>query len=224
MDNKIIPIILGYNNNDNNDVIIIYNLFYNIYKSSSNWIEPKIYIDNMVTINNLILIMKNYKDFIKPIFLIYFTGHSTSSGKLKFYNEDITSINLLKQINIHICNPYHIYFIIDSCFSKKFIINYIPFKISYITYMVSSMDNETSGTILMEYDDEVFDTLHAIQLTIKKPKYFIVSIFTYYFVKLIKIRKYNIDEFKKIPSDRLWKMIAMKYKQNIYYEHFSQTL
>jgi len=224
MDNKIIPIILGYNNNDNNDVIIIYNLFYNIHKTSSNWIEPKIYIDNMVTINNLILIMKNYKDFIKPIFLIYFTGHSTQSGKLKFYNEDVTSIMLLKQINIHIYNPYHIYFIIDSCFSKKFIINYIPFKISYITYMVSSMDDETSGTIAMEYDNEVFDTLQAIQLTITKPKYFIISIFTYYFVKLIRIRHYNIDEFNKIPSDRLWKMIAMKYKQNIYYEHFSQTL
>jgi hypothetical protein len=163
--------------------------------------------------------MKNYKDFIKPIFLIYFTGHSTSSGKLKFYNEDIASINLLKQINIHICNPYHIYFIIDSCFSKKFIINYIPFKISYITYMVSSMDNETSGTIAMDYDEEVFDNL-----TITQTKYFIVSIFTYYFVKMIRIRHYNINDFNKIPSDRLWKMIAMKYKQNIYYEHFSQTL
>ena len=219
MDNKIIPIILGYNNNNNNDVIIIYNLFYNIHKSSSNWVEPKIYINTMVTINNLILIMKNYKDFIKPIFLIYFTGHSTPSGKLKFYNEDITSIMLLKQINIHISNPYHIYFIIDSCFSKKFIINYIPFKISYITYMVSSMDDETSGTIAMEYDEEVFDTL-----AIMKTKYFIVSIFTYYFVKLIRIRHYNINDFNKIPSDRLWKMIAMKYKQNIYYEHFSQTL
>ena len=126
---------------------------------------------------------------------------------------------LLKQINIHICNPYHIYFIIDSCFSKKFIINYIPFKISYITYMVSSMDNETSGTIAMEYDNEVFD-----MLTITKTKYFIISIFTYYFVKMIRIRKYNINEFNKIPSDKLWKMIAMKYKQNIYYEHFSQTL
>jgi hypothetical protein len=85
--------------------------------------------------------------------------------------------------------------------------------------MVSSMDNETSGTIAMEYDNEVFD-----MLTITKTKYFIISIFTYYFVKMIRIRKYNINEFNKIPSDKLWKMIAMKYKQNIYYEHFSQTL
>ena len=219
MDNKIIPIILGYNNNDNNDVIIIYNLFYNMYKSSSNWIEPKIYINNMVTINNLILIMKIYKHFIKPIFLIYFTGHSTQSGKLKFYNEDITSIMLLKQINININNPYHIYFIIDSCFSKKFIVNYIPFKISYVSYIVSSMDDETSGTIAMEYDNEIFD-----KITINKTKYFTISIFTYYFVKLIRIRKYNMNDFDKISSDRLWKMIASKYKQNIYYEHFSQTL
>lgn len=220
MDKKIVPIILGYNgNNENNDVIIIYNLFYNIYKSSSNWVEPKMYTNDTVTINNLIFIMKNYKDLVKPIFLIYFTGHSTKNGKLKFYNENITSIMLLKQINIHINNPYHIYFIIDSCFSKKFIINYIPFKISYITYMVSSMDDETSGTILMEYDDEVFD-----KYTITKTKHFIVSIFTYYFVKLVKIRNLNINEFDKIPSDKLWKMIAMKYKQNIYYEHFSQTL
>ena len=218
MDNKIIPIILGCNEN-NNDVIIIYNLFYNIYKSSSNWIEPHIYTNNMVTINNLILIMKNYKDFIKPIFLIYFTGHSTQSGKLKFYNEDITAIILLKEINININNPYHIYFIIDSCFSKKFIINYIPYKISYITFIVSSMEDETSRTIAMDYDNDVFD-----KITINKSKYFIISIFTYYFVKLIRIRKYNIDDFDKISSDKLWKMIAKKYKQNIYYEHFSQTL
>jgi len=218
MENKIIPIILGCNE-DNNDVIIIYNLFYNIYKLSSNWIEPHIYTNNMVTINNLILIMKNYKDFIKPIFLIYFTGHSTQSGKLKFHNEDITAIILLKQINININNPYHIYFIIDSCFSKKFIVNYIPYKISYITYIVSSMEDETSRTIAMDYDNDVFD-----KITINKSKYFIISIFTYYFVKLIRIRKYNIDDFDKIPSDKLWKMIAKKYKQNIYYEHFSQTL
>jgi hypothetical protein len=218
MDNKIIPIILGCNEN-NNDVIIIYNLFYNIYKSSSNWIEPHIYTNNMVTINNLILIMKNYKDFIKPIFLIYFTGHSTQSGKLKFYNEDITAFILLKKINININNPYHIYFIIDSCFSKKFIINYIPYKISYITFIVSSMEDETSRTIAMDYDNDVFD-----KITINKSKYFIISIFTYYFVKLVRIRKYNIDDFDKISSDKLWKMIAKKYKQNIYYEHFSQTL
>jgi hypothetical protein len=218
MENKIIPIILGCNE-DNNDIIIIYNLFYNIYKLSSNWIEPHIYTNNMVTINNLILIMKNYKDFIKPIFLIYFTGHSTQSGKLKFHNEDITAIILLKQINININNPYHIYFIIDSCFSKKFIVNYIPYKISYITYIVSSMEDETSRTIAMDYDNDVFD-----KITINKSKYFIISIFTYYFVKLIRIRKYNIDDFDKIPSDKLWKMIAKKYKQNIYYEHFSQTL
>ncbi len=219
MDNKIIPIILGYNNSDTTDVIIIYNLFYNIYKSSSNWIEPKIYINNMVTLNNLILIMKNYKDFIKPIFLIYFTGHSTPSGKLKFFNEDVTSIMLLKQININIKNPYHIYFIIDSCFSKKFIINYIPFKISYVTYIVSSMEDETSRTIAMDYDNELFDKLY-----INKTKYFIVSIFTYYFVKLIRIRRYNINDFNKIPADKLWKMIALRYNQSIYYEHFSQTL
>ncbi len=219
MENKIIPIILGYNDIVANDVIIIYNLFYNYYKSSSQWVEPKIYINNMVTINNLIIIMKNYNNFIKPIFLIYFTGHSTKSGKLKFYNEDITAYFLLKKINIHINNPYHIYFIIDSCYSKKFIINYIPYKISYITYLVSCMDDEISGTIAMDYDKDVFDNLN-----INMTKYFNISIFTYYFVKLLKIRNYNINDFDKILSDRLWKMIASKYKQNIYYEHFSQTL
>jgi len=71
----------------------------------------------------------------------------------------------------------------------------------------------------MDYDNDVFD-----KITINKSKYFIISIFTYYFVKLIRIRKYNIDDFDKISSDKLWKMIAKKYKQNIYYEHFSQTL
>lgn len=218
MENKIIPIILG---NNNNDIIIIYNLFYNFFKQSSDWLEPKIYTNNMITINNLIHVMKNYKYFIKPIFLIYFTGHSTESGKLKFYNEDITSDELLKQINLHISNPYHIYFIIDSCFSKKFIVNFtsqnlIPFN---ITYIVSSMENETSWMIAMNYDKEVFD-----KIQIEECNYFNVSIFTYYFVKLLRIRKYNLNDFHKIIDDKLWKMIAKKYKQNIYYEHFSQTL
>lgn len=225
MENKIIPIILGYNNNDNkdrtinNDVIIIYNLFNNFNKTSSDWIKPKIYINNLVTIHNLIHIMKKYNSFIKPIFLIYFTGHTTQSGKLKFYNEDVTSFLILKQININITNPYHIYFIIDSCFSKKFIQTYVPLKISHVTYMVSCMDNEMSSIIAMVYDRDIFD-----YKKIKHSKYFTVSIFTYYFAKLLKIRKYTIADFYKILADVLWKMIATKYKQNIYYEHFSQIL
>jgi hypothetical protein len=49
----------------------------------------------------------------------------------------------------------------------------------------------------------------------------IVGIFTLYFVKLIEAREItDINNFKNIINDKLWKIISNKYNQTIYYEEF----
>jgi hypothetical protein len=219
--NKIIPIILG-NTVDlfgvKNDVNIIYNLFYKFYKINDNiWFKPYILINNFVTINYIINIILNKNKIKNLMILIYFSGHSNSKGNLKFYNDYIDNIKLINSIDKVVNIGTQVYYIIDSCFSKNFINN--NFKCSNINkiyYLVSCMDNEYSKEIETQYDYNMFK-----YKTIKKNNKIIVGIFTLYFVKLIEAREItDINNFKNIINDKLWKIISNKYNQTIYYEEF----
>ncbi len=221
MDFYIIPILLG-NNMDTlfgikNDLIIIYNLFYKYHLLNPNkWNKPFILINKHTSLDNIKNIIINYNNFeAKIIFIIYFSGHSSSKGYLKFYNENINSTILLDIFNKHLMNSFQIYFIIDSCYSQNFIQNITKYKnIEKIYFMGSSMENEYSKEIEIEYDDTLFK-----YKIIKQSKKIIVSIFSFYFVKLLMIRNINnFQDFKNIINDKLWKMISIKYKQTIYYQ------
>ncbi len=233
--NKIFPILLGYNNNTlygvENDVILIYNLFYNFYKSirssdgSLIWLKPIILINNEVNLNYIKNILKYKLDLLENrfqlsniIIIIYFSGHSNSKGFLKFSNEYVNSTMCINSI-YDVVNNYKIntdiFFIIDSCFSKNFI-NYYESNsiINKISYLVSCMENEYSKEIETDYDISLFKYKN-----IKKNKKFIVGIFTLYLVKLIEARHIkDIYDFKNIIDDKLWKIISNKYKQTAYYE------
>ncbi len=217
----IIPILLG-NNMDTlfgikNDLLIIYNLFYKYYLLYPNkWHKPFILINKHTSLNNIKSIIINYNNFeAKIIFIIYFSGHSSSKGYLKFYNENINSLILLDFFNTHLTYSSQIYFIIDSCYSKNFIQNTAKYKnIEKIYFMGSSMENEHSKEIETDYDEALFK-----YKLIKPCKKIVVGIFSLYFVKLLMIRNiHNIEDFKNIINDKLWKMISIKYKQTIYYE------
>jgi hypothetical protein len=221
MDFYIIPILLG-NNMDSlfgikNDLFIIYNLFYKFHLLYTNkWHKPFILINKHTSLNNIKNIIINSNNFqSKIIFIIYFSGHSSSKGYLKFYNENINSSILLDYFNKHLTYSSQIYFIIDSCYSKNFIENINKYKnIEKIYFMGSSMENEHSKEIETDYDE----TLFKYKL-IKPCKKIVVSIFSLYFVKLLMIRNINnYQDFKNIINDKLWKMISIKYKQTIYYE------
>jgi hypothetical protein len=221
MDFYIIPILLG-NNMDTlfgikNDLFIIYNLFYKYYLLYPNkWHKPFILINKNTSLNNIKNIIINFNNFeAKNIFIIYFSGHSSSKGYLKFYNENINSSILLDCFNKHLTNSSQIYFIMDSCYSKIFIQNIIKYKnIEKIYFMGSCMENEHSKEIETDYDDKLFK-----YKLIKPSKKIVVSIFSFYFVKLLMIRNINnYQDFKNIINDKLWKMISIKYKQTIYYE------
>ncbi len=173
--NKIFPILLGYNNNTlygvENDVILIYNLFYNFYKSirsldgSLIWLKPIILVNNEVNLNYIKNILKSKLELLENRFLlsniiiiIYFSGHSNSKGFLKFSNEFVNSNMCINSI-YDVVSTYKIntdiFFIIDSCFSKNFINNYINSNlyINKISYLVSCMENEYSKEIETDYDD-----------------------------------------------------------------------
>lgn len=221
MDFYIIPILLG-NNMDTlfgikNDLFIIYNLFYKFHLLYPNkWNKPFILINKDTSLNNIKNIIINYSNFEeKIIFIIYFSGHSSSKGFLKFYNENINSTILLELFNKYLINSFQIYFIIDSCYSKNFIQNITKYKnIEKIYFIGSCMEYEYSKEIEIDYDDTLFK-----YKPIKQSKKIIVSIFSLYFTKLLMIRNiYNYQDFKNIINDRLWKMISIKYKQTIYYQ------
>ena len=227
MDFYIIPILFG-NSMDTlfgieNDVIIMYNLFYRFHlKESTIWHTPFIFINDDCILSNIkeILTNLNYNE-AKIIFIIYFSGHSNSKGHLKFYNSKISSSTFLNYFNKHLKHPCQIYFIIDTCCSKNFTNNLILNIKNYnfiekIYFMGSSMDNECSKEIEAEFDKKLFK-----HKKIKQCKKFIVGIFTLYFVILIKTRNIlTLIDFKNIINDKLWKMISHKYVQTIYYEEF----
>jgi hypothetical protein len=228
MDFYIIPILFG-NSMDTlfgieNDVIIIYNLFYRFHlKESTIWHTPFIFINDDCILSNIkeILSNLNYNE-AKIIFIIYFSGHSNSKGHLKFYNNKISSSIFLNYFNKYLKRPCQIYFIIDTCCSKNFTNNLILNIKNYnliekIYFMGSSMDNECSKEIEAEFDKKLFK-----HKKIKQCKKFIVGIFTLYFVILIKTRNIlTLVDFKNIINDKLWKMISNKYMQTIYYEEFN---
>ena len=228
MEFYIIPILFG-NNMDTlfgieNDVIIMYNLFYRFHLKNSNiWHKPFVFINENTILSNIkeILTNLNYNE-AKLIFIIYFSGHSNSKGHLKFYNNNISSSVFLNYINTYLKKTSQIYFIIDTCYSKNFTNNLILNIKNYnliekIYFMGSCMENECSKEIEAEFDKKLFK-----HKKIKQCKKFIVGIFTLYFVILIKTRKIlKLIDFKNIINDKLWKMISNKYMQTIYYEEFN---
>ncbi len=226
LNNNIIPILLGNDNNTlfgiKNDILIIYNLFYKLYKNDTgnyNWYEPNIFINNKVKIKNIIDLIQEYRHIENLIIIIYFSGHSNTKGFLKFYDEFINANNILNSININLHRKTQIYFIIDSCFSKNFIIKNINnYKnIIKISYLVSCLENEYSKEIEIDYDNDLFEYKKPLSLKL------IASIFTFYYTKLLHKRNINnINDFKNIINDKLWKMISTNYKQTIYYEEIYQ--
>jgi hypothetical protein len=225
---NIISILLGNDNNSlygiKNDLLIIYNLFYKFHKNyidigNYNWYEPNIFINNKVKIKNIIDLIQEYRHIENLIIIIYFSGHSNTKGSLKFYDEFINANYIINSININLYKKTQIYFIIDSCFSKNFIVNDIHnYKnIIKISYLVSCLENEYSKEIEIDYDETLF--------TYKKPSSLklIASIFTFYYIKLLYRRNItNINDFKKIINDKLWKMISTNYNQTLYYEEINQ--
>jgi hypothetical protein len=220
----IVPILFG-NNMDTlfgikNDIYIIYNLFYTFYSKYPNtWNEPAYFYNENCIFDNIKPFLNINKNK-KKIFLIYFSGHSNSKGFLKFHNENINSIMILDYINKNINNFCRIYFVIDTCYSKSFILNlnnnyinnYYTF-IEKIYFMGSCMDNERSKEIEVKYDKSLFETLK-----IEPCSKLVVGIFSLYFVKLLLIRRIDdISLFKNIIEDKLWKMISLQFNQTIYY-------
>ncbi len=218
-----IPILFG-NNIDTlfgvkNDVYIIYNLFYKFYLKYPNlYHKPYIFLNDKSSLSNIKdIIINNYDT--KIIFIIYFSGHSSSKGYLKFYDGNINAVTLLNYFNNYLTYSSQIYFIIDSCYSKNFILN-INNNYNYIEkiyFMCSCMEYEQSKEIETEYDISLFK-YKDIDYN-KMINKIVVGIFSLYLVKLVMVR--NIDDiidFKNIINDKLWKMISNKYKQTLYYE------
>lgn len=221
MNNIIIPILLGNNNGSlygaENDAIIFYNLFYKFYQTNPLvWHEPVILINVNVHVNNITkLIVVNCNQHMKKnkdiIFIIYFSGHTTSKGLLKFYDEKVSASSLLDRINQCIKTNIQLYFIIDSCFSKNFICELHFNYIKKITFLVSCMENEYSKEI--EINNFTINDKICITTSVC-----IVGIFTLYFVKLLEAREINnIIHFKDITNDKMWGIISLQYKQTIYY-------
>lgn len=215
---KIYSIILGNNQNDlfgsTNDAILIYNLFYSFYLNNKNWQEPNIYLNNNLKIDEIIkkIYSFNISSFDKDTSLIiYFSGHSDKNGKLQFYNKFYSNndlVNLLKLFDIN-CT----YIIIDSCFSKNFIIEK-KYK-NTTKYIVSSSENQTSKEILVDYDKDMF-TYKDIN---KKNNKMVIGIFTLYFYRIIKNKNLsNLNNWESvIINNPIWKIIERIYNQKIYF-------
>ena len=236
---NIISILLGNDNTTlygiKNDILIIYNLFYKFYKNhidvaNYNWFEPNIFINKNLKIKNIIDLILEYRHIENLIIIIYFSGHSNTKGHLKFNDEFINAHNIINSININLYKKTQIYFIIDSCFSKNFIIHdiYNYKNINKIYYLVSCLENEYSKEIEVDYDENLFKYKNIYFKENESSSIFpsnklVVSVFTFFYIKLLYRRNINnIDDFKNIINDKLWKMISKNYNQTVYYEEIHQ--
>jgi hypothetical protein len=190
--NKNISIIIGYNSNNlygsNNDMNIINKLFKKI-----NSLDIFILEFEQVTLSNIILYSNKYKNIENLI--IYFSGNGTTDGKLELYKSFISSkeicLNLKSRIN-------NLIFILDCCFSKKFISTNNFKNINCIKLYSSCSTNQKSKEVLIKINNE----------------YKIHGIFTYYFCKLIDYKKiYNINDWNKINDNDIWFIIDKKFNQ-----------
>ena len=146
------------------------------------------------------------------LLLIYFSGHSSKDGYLHFYNKKISCKTILEELYKE--KVFNIYFIIDSCFSKKFIIsNFKNYKI--LKYIVSSYENETSKEIIVSYDKKMFPYKNIKIIN----NNLVIGIFTLYFYKLVNVKNlYNINDWKnEVVNNPLWNIIKEKYSQRINY-------
>ncbi len=227
---NIISILLGNDNSTlygiKNDIMIIYNLFYKFHKKhidvgNYNWYEPNIFINNNLKIKNIIDFILEYRHIENLIIIIYFSGHSNTNGNIKFYDEFVSANNIINSININLYKKTQIYFIIDSCFSINFIIHDLcNYKnIIKVSYLVSCLENEYSKEIEIDYDENLFKYKN---ININSSSKLVASIFTFYYIKLLYRRDItNINDFKNIINDKLWKMISNNYNQTAYYKEIS---
>lgn len=222
MNYKIISILMGNNENNlygtENDVILMYNLFYNLYTLYPyKWTKPFILLNTEVNLNSIIKIINNFINDTNIIFIIYFSGHSNKKGFLKFNNKKISSEILLYEINNFIKNNIEIYFILDCCYGEKFIIKNNFNKINKISYLVSCKINEYSKEMQNTFNLDLFKYKNINS----NNNYYICSIFTYYFVQIIKNKNYiDIDSFKNILNEKLWIIISNIHKQTVNYKEY----
>ena len=220
MKNNIYTIILGNNQNllfgSINDSILIYNIFYRFYLNTNNWKVPILFCNKDVTILNILDEIKQINT--QSTIIIYFSGHSSKTGKLNFFNTSYSSTEILKKIDLINNIRKHIFFIIDSCFSE---LNIDTFKYKNIilkTYIVSSKKNQTSKEILIKYDFNMFKYKSLNSNNIINNK-IVISIFTYYFYKILNKKNLNnLNDWKiNVVNNILWNIIEKKYNQKIYY-------
>jgi len=220
MKNNIYTIILGNNQNllfgSSNDSILIYNIFYRFYLNTNYWKKPLLFINKDVTILNILNKIKTINTF--STIIIYFSGHSSKIGKLNFFNKLYSSSEILKKIDSLNNIKKHIFFIIDSCYSELNINTFKYKNIILTTYIVSSKKNQTSKEILIKYDFNMFKYKNLALSNITNNK-IVISIFTYYFYKILNGKNLNnLNDWKiNLVNNILWNIIEKKYNQKIYY-------
>ena len=204
---KIKSYIIGDNGNDlfgtHNDAKLIYNLFYIFYLNKKNiWNTPELYLNNIIS-----KISKNY------IILIYFSGHSDKNGNI-IINNTCYSVNYF--LNIINSNNYkcEVIFIIDTCYSKQFILkNKCKYKfIKKIQYFVSQSENNSSKEFLINFNEDDYK-----YTKINKYSKIVNGIFTYYFYKILKNKNYCINDFEKIKNSQIWTFVKNNFNQEIFY-------
>lgn len=211
---KIYSIILGNNNHTLygavNDAILIFNLFYTFYLKDPLWAKPIILLNQDVVIDKILNNIPNIS--LNKNLIIYFSGHSCKSGKLKFHNSFISKNNIINNLLEKFKNNFKLFFIIDSCYSKNFY-NKKSIK-SDVKYILSSSEIQTSKEILLNYDENIYPIKQP-----KKKSKIIHGIFTFYFYKILNNKKLNdIEKWKnEIETNNIWKFIEKNYSQTTFY-------
>ena len=203
-----------------NDAILFYNYVYRLHENTSNsenWLEPYIFLDSNVAVENVKKVINDNDDYDK--ILIFYSGHGYSNGNLNIYNSRHGLVRdrvLFQEINSVLKHDIELYIILDSCYSGC--INTIPFdKIKKINVIASSCCNQLSSESLTSFSNLPFNiNYYNDQLKIVK-RNLITGVFTFNLIEQLVKRKINkIYDFAMIFSQfkDTWKTISLIGNQN----------
>lgn len=219
MKDNIFSICLGNNLNNLygsiNDSILIYNYIYKLSMNkfyNYNWKKPNILFNSNVAESNIIKLIKNNNSNFNKLFIFY-SGHGFLNGKLKIFksnnNKSLVSLEeLIYQINKCVKN-IDLYVILDCCYSGKLIRNTFS-NISTINVISSTNNFEKASESITEISNVEERLLSLKENLVKSKNNLIVGTFTFnFYILLEKFIISNIENFKNLIRDNIWKKIKI---------------
>ena len=229
MTDNILTICLGNNTmqsiGDNlkgsrNDAILFYNyiLINQIEKKkNSKFLKPKILLNESVTLDNILTIIKKYILKINRL-IIFYSGHGYKNGYFNIPDKNKKLVNkkkLLDNINSSINKELQINFIFDSCYAGIAFRSDRYSMIKEIKMISSTSENQKANETICNYEKLIKEKKLKFllsKLNLRKNN-MSIGIFTFNFINILYRDRLKIDNWNEFLNDKFWKQLLKAINQ-----------